>query len=45
MPLPTLFKRWYGPIPPIKEVRDQSGDWDTVGQSRRIFLTGGGQHA
>jgi hypothetical protein len=42
MPLPTLFKRWYGPIPPIKEVRDQTGDWDTVGQSRRIFLTGGG---
>jgi polyketide cyclase/dehydrase/lipid transport protein len=42
MPLPALFKRWYGPIPPIKEVRDQSGDWDTVGQSRTIFLTGGG---
>lgn len=42
MPLPALFKRWYGPIPPIREVRDQSGDWDTVGQSRTIFLTGGG---
>ena len=42
MPLPVLFKRWYGPIPPIKEVRDQSGDWDEIGQSRTIFLTGGG---
>ena len=42
MPLPALFHRWYGPIPPIKEVRDQSGDWDAVGQSRTILLTGGG---
>lgn len=42
MPLPVLFKRWYGPIPPIKEVRDQSGDWNAVGQSRTVFLTGGG---
>ena len=23
MALPTLFRRWYGPIPPIKAVRDQ----------------------
>ena len=42
IPLPTLFHRWYGPIPPIKEVRDQSGDWDSVGQSRTVVLTGGG---
>jgi Polyketide cyclase / dehydrase and lipid transport len=42
MPLPTLFRRWYGPIPPIKEVRDQSGDWDAVGQSRTVVLVGGG---
>ncbi len=42
MPLPALFHRWYGPIPPIKEVRDQSGDWDAVGQTRTILLTGGG---
>lgn len=42
IPLPTLFARWYGPIPPIKAVRDQTGDWDAVGQSRTVLLTGGG---
>lgn len=42
MPLPTLFRRWYGPIPPIKAVRDQTGDWSAVGQTRTIALTGGG---
>ncbi|HEY7054426.1 MAG TPA: SRPBCC family protein [Mycobacterium sp.] len=42
MPLPTLFRRWYGPIPPIREVHNQAGDWDAVGQSRTVLLTGGG---
>lgn len=42
MPLPELFRRWYGPIPPIKETRDQTGAWDAVGQSRTVLLTGGG---
>lgn len=42
MPLPTLFRRWYGPIPPIKEIRDQTGDWQQAGQTRTIALTGGG---
>jgi Polyketide cyclase / dehydrase and lipid transport len=42
MPLPELFRRWYGPIPPIKETRDQTGAWDVVGQSRTVLLTGGG---
>lgn len=42
MPLPTLFPRWYGPIPPIKAVRDQTGGWDAVGQTRTIVLAGGG---
>lgn len=42
LPLPTLFRRWYGPIPPIKAVQGQSGDWDAVGQSRTVLLTGGG---
>ena len=42
MPLPSLFRKWYGPIPPIKEVRDQTGDWDAVGQSRTVVLVGGG---
>src|ERR1700758_3169332 len=42
MPLPTLFRRWYGPIPPINKVLDQTGDWDVVGQTRTVKLTGGG---
>jgi polyketide cyclase/dehydrase/lipid transport protein len=42
LPLPTLFHRWYGPIPPIKEVVDQTGDWDAVGKTRTVVLTGGG---
>lgn len=42
IPLPTLFHRWYGPIPPIKTVKDQTGDWDSVGQRRTVYLTGGG---
>lgn len=42
MPLPTLFRRWYGPIPPIKEVRDQHGEWQSAGQTRTIALAGGG---
>ena len=42
IPLPTLFHRWYGPIPPIKAVRDQTGDWNAVGKTRTVVLTGGG---
>ena len=42
LPLPHLFRRWYGPIPPIKEVRDQAGDWESVGQTRTVLLAGGG---
>ena len=42
MSLPTLFRRWYGPIPPIKEIRDQHGDWNRVGETRTIALVGGG---
>ena len=42
LPLATIFSHWYGPIPPIKEVRDQTGEWDTPGQTRLVVLTGGG---
>lgn len=42
LPLPQLFRRWYGPIPPIKEVLGQTGPWETVGQTRIVRLTGGG---
>ncbi|MFZ1178925.1 MAG: SRPBCC family protein [Mycobacterium sp.] len=41
IPLPEIFGHWYGPIPPIKEVRDQTGDWDAGGQSRTVRLAGG----
>lgn len=39
--LPTLFHRWYGPFPPIKEVREQTGAWDAAGQTRVVHLVGG----
>src|ERR1700735_1790644 len=42
IPLTTVFSRWYGPIGPVKEVRDQSGDWDTAGQTRTVILTPSG---
>ena len=38
MPLPRIFSRRYLALPPIKEVRDQSGVWGTVGQTRTIVL-------
>lgn len=42
MPLPELFTRRSGPIPPIRETREQPAIWDTVGQSRLIVLADGG---
>jgi Polyketide cyclase / dehydrase and lipid transport len=42
LPLATIFNRWYGPIPPIKEVRDQTGEWDAPGQTRVVVMSGGG---
>jgi hypothetical protein len=42
LPLTTIFSHWYGPIPPIRGVRDQVGEWSTVGQTRVVLLTGGG---
>ncbi|ORA07852.1 SRPBCC family protein [Mycobacterium arosiense] len=41
IPLPTLFHRWYGPFPPIKQVREQTGAWDAAGQTRIVHLAGG----
>ncbi len=41
-PLTSIFDRWYGPIPSIREVTDQEGDWGTVGQSRTIRTADGG---
>jgi polyketide cyclase/dehydrase/lipid transport protein len=42
IPLPVIFRRRYGPIPPIKEVRQQTGPWETPGQTRTVVLRGGG---
>ena len=41
-PLTRLFCRRYGPIAPIREVRDQTGPWGEVGQTRTIALADGG---
>lgn len=41
-PLPEIFKRWHGPFPPVKEVREQTGGWDAAGQTRTVLLAGGG---
>ncbi|GJF09404.1 hypothetical protein NGTWS0302_32080 [Mycolicibacterium cyprinidarum] len=40
--LPIIFSRWYGPISPVKVVRDQTGDWTTVGETRTVVQVGGG---
>jgi len=41
-PLPEIFKRRHGPFPPVKEVREQTGAWDTAGQTRTVVLAGSG---
>lgn len=41
LPLPQLYSRRYGPMPPIVEVRDQQGAWETPGQTR-VFVTADG---
>ncbi|MCB1246739.1 MAG: SRPBCC family protein, partial [Acidimicrobiia bacterium] len=40
-PLPKLFRHRFGPIPAIKDVREQLGDFDTAGDARTIVLKGG----
>jgi hypothetical protein len=42
IPLELICSRWYGPIPPIKEVRQQTGGWDAAGQTRVVLMVGGG---
>jgi hypothetical protein len=41
LPLPDLFARRYGPLPPITSV-DQEGEWATAGQIRTIHTGDGG---
>lgn len=42
IPLTVICSHWYGLFPPIKEIRDQTGDWDAAGQTRVIKMVGGG---
>jgi hypothetical protein len=42
MPLTRIFSRWYGPIAPVGEIREQKGDWGTVGQTRVVAFKGPG---
>ena len=42
LPLPQLYSRRYGPMPPIVAVRDQQGSFDTAGQTRVVVLADGG---
>lgn len=39
---PTLYYPRFGPLPAVVGVRDQSGPWDAVGQTRRLLLSDGG---
>lgn len=41
-PLPAILGRRYLAISPVKEVRDQTGEWGSVGQSRTIVQSDGG---
>jgi len=41
-PLTEIFRRRWLAIPPVKEVRDQTGEWGTVGQTRTIVTADGG---
>jgi len=40
--LPTIFRRRYVLLPPIKEVRGQAGTWGQVGQVRTVVTSDGG---
>jgi hypothetical protein len=41
-PLTKIFRRRRLAIPPVKDVRDQTGEWGTVGQTRTIVTADGG---
>ena len=41
MPLPTIFTRWHGPLPPIRSTEGPE-PWQTAGQRRRVNLVGPG---
>lgn len=39
---PVGFYPKFGPLPATLEVRDQTGDWQSAGQSRQLMLSDGG---
>ncbi len=39
---PVGYYPKYGPLPAVLEVRDQTGAWDAVGQTRQLMLSDGG---
>jgi len=39
---PSRFYPKFGPLPAVVSVRDQTGAWDAVGQSRMLVLSDGG---
>jgi hypothetical protein len=39
---PARFYPKYGVLPAVVAVRDQTGDWDAVGQTRQLVLSDGG---
>ena len=40
-PLPSIFRRWYGPIAPVKSTSNTE-TWGHIGQIRTITQVGGG---
>lgn len=40
--LPAIFRRWYGPIGPVRSADGNYDTWGTVGQTRVIRQVGGG---
>jgi hypothetical protein len=41
MDVPAVFRRWYGPFPPIRQAVD-GGSWGTPGNTRTLKMAGGG---
>lgn len=41
LPLPLIFRRWHGPLPPIRSTEGPER-WQTTGQQRRVNLVGPG---
>lgn len=40
-PIPVVFGSWHGPLPPVKRVVGQEGEWRDVGQTRTLKLADG----